>query len=121
MEHRGRGFGGFGVRRPLRFLSRELDLDAEQTESLAAVLDELKTERAQAQVDHKKAIAAIATALAGDDFDAAAVKTATDARAASAAAVEHAVANALERTHALLDAEQRKRLAYLLRTDGITI
>ena len=112
---------GFGVRRPLRFLARELDLDESQTERLAAILDVLKTQRAQAQVDHKKAVSEIAGALSADTFDASRVKAATEARAASAAEVERAVAKALEQTHALLDAEQRKRLAYLLHTDAITI
>lgn len=122
MESRGHGGGpGFGVRRPLRFLARQLELDHDQTEKLAAVLGELKTQRAQAEVDHKKAVNAIADALAADAFDASAVKAATEARAASAGEVERAVAKALEQTYALLDAEQRKRLAYLLRTDGISI
>jgi len=35
--------------------------------------------------------------------------------------VERAVAKALEQVHALLDAEQRKRLAYLLHTDALSI
>lgn len=122
MESRGRGWGpGFGVRRPLRFLARQLELSPGQTEQLAAILDDLKTQRAQAKVDHKKALGAIAAAISGSEFDADAVKAATEARARSAAEVEQAVATALEHTHALLDSEQRKRLAYLLRTDGITI
>jgi len=71
MESRGHGWGpGFGVRRPLRFLARELDLDVAQTERLAAILDVLKTQRAQAQVDHKKAVSEIADALAADPYDA---------------------------------------------------
>ena len=120
-ESRGQGWGPFGVRRPLRFLARQLDLSEEQAAELAAILDTLKTQRAQARVDHKKAIGKIADAMSGAQFDADAVKQATEARAASAAEVETAVATALQRTHALLDPEQRKRLAYLLRTDGITI
>ena len=120
-ESRGHFGPDFGVRRPLRFLARQLDLTEEQTADLAAVLDTLKTQRAQAKVDHKKAIGAIADALSADPFDADAVKKATEARADSAAEVERAVAEALERVHALLEPEQRKRLAYLLRTDGISI
>jgi Spy/CpxP family protein refolding chaperone len=102
-------------------MARQLELSEDQTEHMAAILDELKTQRAQAKVDHKKAVGAIADALAAESFDAQKVSAATEARAASAAEVERAVAKALERTYALLDAEQRKRLAYLLRTDGITI
>ncbi|MEO0813132.1 MAG: hypothetical protein AAFY60_09740, partial [Myxococcota bacterium] len=42
---------GFGVRRPLRFMAHRLDLDDEQVGVLAAILNDLKTERAQAAVD----------------------------------------------------------------------
>src|SRR6202451_1816921 len=46
------GGGGFGVRRPLRFLAYKLDLDEAQTTELAAILSDLKTERAPASADH---------------------------------------------------------------------
>jgi hypothetical protein len=42
------GAGGFGVRRPLRFLAFELDLDEQRSPSWR-ILDDLKTERAQAE------------------------------------------------------------------------
>ena len=45
------GGGGFGVRRPLRFLAFKLGLDEAQVTGLAGILDELKTERAQAAVE----------------------------------------------------------------------
>src|SRR5690349_282243 len=45
------GGGAFGVRRPLRFLAYRLNLSETQVEELAKILDELKTERAQAAVD----------------------------------------------------------------------
>ena len=48
------GFGGFGVRRPLRFLAWRLQLDDAQVTTLAAILNELKTERAQAAVDDRR-------------------------------------------------------------------
>src|SRR5262245_11913527 len=41
----------FGVRRPLRFLAYRLGLDERQVSELAIILNELKTERAQAAVD----------------------------------------------------------------------
>ena len=46
---------GFGVRRPLRFLAHKLELDDRQIGELARILDELKTERAQAEVDRPAA------------------------------------------------------------------
>jgi hypothetical protein len=58
----GQGFGGgrFGVRRPLRFLAYKLELDDAQIGELAKILDDLKTERAQAAVDDRRALSAFA-------------------------------------------------------------
>src|SRR5919198_3674815 len=64
------GAAAFGVRRPLRFLAFQLGLDEAQTRELARILDELKTERAQASVDHRRMSAALADVLAEDTFDA---------------------------------------------------
>ena len=70
-EGEGEGFGGgaFGVRRPLRFLAYKLELDERQVAELARILDELKTERAQAEVDRRRSLSAFADAVAGDTFD----------------------------------------------------
>src|SRR5262245_24690418 len=57
------GGGAFGVRRPLRFLAHKLDLDEKQVAELARVLNELKTERAQAAVDHRRTVAGFADAI----------------------------------------------------------
>jgi len=120
----GPGFGaaaGFGVRRPLRFLSYKLELDREQTAQLAAILDDLKTERAQAAVDYRRSTAALADALAGATFDAAKVAEAGESRVKSADHLRKSVATALERVHALLNEEQRKKLAYFIRAGVIAI
>jgi Spy/CpxP family protein refolding chaperone len=117
----GWGRGPFGVRRPLRFMARELDLDDDQVEELAGILDDLKTQRAQARVDRRKAVSVFADAFLADAFDGDRVRAACKARAESEGEVEGAVAMALERTFKLLDKEQRKRLAYLLRSDGLNI
>src|SRR5580765_8322002 len=68
--------GGFGVRRPLRFLAHKLELDEKQVVQLARILDELKTERAQSAVDDRRTLAEFADALAGDQFDTAKAATA---------------------------------------------
>ena len=83
------GFGGgpFGVRRPLRFLAYKLGLDEKQVAELARVLDELKTERAQAEVDNRRTLAEFADALAGEAFDAAKAAAAGERRVDSAAKV----------------------------------
>ena len=113
--------GTFGVRRPLRFLAYKLDLDERQTEQLAAVLDDLKTERAQTAVDHRRMTAAMADLFGGGAFDAAKAADAAKQRVAAAERLAGVQAKALERVHALLDEEQRKTFAYLLRTGVLAI
>jgi len=115
------GGGPFGVRRPLRFLAHKLELRDEQVAELARILDDLKTERAQGEVDHRRSTAAFADAVAGESFDESKVSEAADARVKSAERLRAAVVKALSRIHALLDAEQRAKLAYLLRTGALSI
>jgi Spy/CpxP family protein refolding chaperone len=113
--------GSFGVRRPLRFLAYKLDLDERQVTELAAILAELKTERAQAAVDERRSVAALADVVAAETFDADKAGAATGERVKSAEAVQKAVAKAVGRIHALLQPEQRAKLAYLLRTGALMI
>lgn len=115
------GGGGFGVRRPLRFLAWKLELDEKQVAALAAILDELKTERAQGAVDERRTRTALADAVAGEAFDTTKAKQAAELRVRSAERVREAEVRALERIHALLDAEQRERFAYLVRTSTLVI
>lgn len=115
------GGGSFGVRRPLRFLAFKLSLDEQQVGELAKVLDELKTERAQAAVDDRRTTAAFADAVAGDAFDEAKAKEGGGLRVKGAERLRDAVIKALGRIHALLDAEQRKHLAYLVRTGALSL
>ena len=112
------GFGGghFGVRRPLRFLAYRLGLDDAQVSELAKVLDEIKTERAQAAVDHRRALSAFADAISGESFDEAKAKAGAELRLQSAGRLRDAVVTALGRLHRLLEPAQRERLAYLVRT-----
>jgi hypothetical protein len=113
--------GAFGVRRPLRFLAMKLQLDESQVEALAAALNDLKTERAQSAVDDRRAVSAYADAVAGGDFDGAKATEAGERRVAGRKTVEAAVRRFLEKLHGLLSAEQRTRLAYLIRTGTLTI
>jgi Spy/CpxP family protein refolding chaperone len=122
VEGFGEGFGGgFGVRRPLRFLAHKLDLDDRQIAELARILDDLKTERAQAEVDRRRTVAALADALAGDAFDAAKAAQAGGERVKSAERVRDAVLKALQQIHAVLNSEQRARLAYLIRSGALAV
>jgi len=111
--------GPFGVRRPLRYLAYRLELDEQQTAELARILDELKTERAQVTVDERRAVSAFADALSGDALDAAKLGEAAASRVRSAERLRDAVVTALGRIHALLHAEQRKQLAFLVRTGAV--
>src|SRR6478752_6936609 len=99
----GFGAGAFGVRRPLRFLAYKLELDEKQVGELARILDELKVERAQAEVDRRRTMSAFADAVQGEAFDQARAKEAADLRVASAERLRDAVTKALGRIHALLD------------------
>jgi Spy/CpxP family protein refolding chaperone len=120
--HEGDGRGGdFGVRRPLRFLANKLDLSEAQTADLARILDALKTERAQAEVDQRRAIAAFADAIENATFGDARAAEGGEQRVESAKKLRDAVVKALGEIHALLNEDQRKRFAYLVRTGVLVI
>jgi Spy/CpxP family protein refolding chaperone len=119
-DHEGH-FGGFGVRRPLRFLAYKLELEEGQVEELASILNDLKTERAQGEVDHRRSTAGIAEAIAGEALDSAKLTAATEDRVKSAERLRDAVVKAIGRIHKMLTAEQRSRFAYLIRTGALSI
>ena len=113
------GSAGLGVRRPLRFLAWKLGLSSDQVASVARILERLKIERAQAEVEQRRVAAALADALEGEVFDAAAASVAADHRSDSARSVQQAVARALAELHAALETDQRRKLATLIRTRAI--
>jgi Spy/CpxP family protein refolding chaperone len=118
---RAEGRSGLGVRRPLRFLAYKLELDEQQVSALARVLNDLKTERAQSEVDDRRSLAEFADAVAGESFDTAKAASAGERRVQSAARVRETLVRALAEIHALLNPEQRQRLAYLIRTGVLTV
>jgi Spy/CpxP family protein refolding chaperone len=118
-EYGDAGGGAFGVRRPLRYLAYKLDLDDAQVAELAKVLHELKTERAQAEVDGRRSMAAFADAVAGESFDEAKATVGASLRVGGAERLRDATIKALGRLHSVLDPEQRERLAYLIRTGAL--
>jgi Spy/CpxP family protein refolding chaperone len=115
------GRSAFGVRRPLRFLAHKLDLDEKQITALVRILDDLKTERAQAEVDDRRSLAEFADAVASEAFDACKAASAGERRVQSAARLREAISRALQEIHALLNPEQRERLAYLIRSGVLTV
>src|SRR5262245_44680808 len=115
------GGGSFGVRRPLRFLAHRLDLDDKQVAELAHILNELKTERAQAAVDHRRTVAGFADVIAAEAFDDAKAGAVAGDRVKSAERLREALVKALKNIHALLRPEQRSKLAYLIRSGALTL
>src|SRR5215475_8723042 len=94
-QHTAPGEGAeFGVRRPLRFLAYKLGLDEHQVGELARILNALKTERAQAEVDARRAMAGLADAVAGATFDPQAAGDAATVRVRSAERLRDAVLKA---------------------------
>jgi Spy/CpxP family protein refolding chaperone len=115
------GGGSFGVRRPLRFLAHKLDLDDKQVGELAHLLNELKTERAQAAVDHRRTVSGFADVIAGEAFDEGKAGAVAAERVKSAERLRDALVKALGRIHAMLKPEQRAKFAYLIRTGALTL
>ena len=109
----------FGVRRPLRFLAWKLGLEEPQVVDLATILNDLRTERAQSEVDDRRALALLADAAQGESFDRDKAAEAARLRTQSAERVQAKVVDSLARIHALLNADQRGRFAYLLRTGTV--
>jgi len=99
----------------------KLGLEESQVVQLATILNELKTERAQADVDDRRALSLLADAAQGETFDRDKAAEATRLRTQSAERVQQKVVDSLARIHALLDAEQRGRIAYLLRTGTLVM
>ncbi len=109
------------MRRPLRFLAWKLQLDEAQVAEFATLLNELKTERAQAAVDDRRALTAFADAVAGETFEAARAAEAQRLRVQSAERLQGTILKTIEGMHARLDPEQRARLAYLIRTGTLLL
>ena len=113
--------GGRGVRRPLRFLAWKLELDEEQLAEVAKLFSELRTERAQGDVDRAKRMAAFADAVSAEAFDASRAADGAALRVSSAERMRGATLKALEGLHAVLTPEQRRTLAVLIRTGSLSL
>jgi Spy/CpxP family protein refolding chaperone len=88
---------------------------------LASILSELKTERAQAAVDHRRSTAGFADRIADDNFDESKVTEIAGGRVKTAESLRDALVRALGKIHALLTPEQRGKLAYLIRTGALSL
>lgn len=115
------GSSGFGVRRPIRFLSERLDLSEKQVSELARIVEQIRIERAQAAVDLRRAAGELADVLESGDFTTDAAEAAGRRRVEAAQSVQKVVARSLKLLHELLDEEQRVELASLIRTGAIKL
>ncbi len=123
---RGHGSGNFGVRRPLRYLSYQLDLDESQRRQVAAALDSVKIEREQMALDEKKMVSELADLVY--DADDAEHKLSTDTlketlstRVRASEQLQKRIAKALKQIVEVLDPDQRQEFAYLIRTGDFRI
>jgi Spy/CpxP family protein refolding chaperone len=97
-----------------------LDLEQAQIAALVEILDDIKTERAQAEVDQRRSHKLMAEAFKAESFDPDKIKNATEQRVTSERRIQETIAAALERLFELLTPEQRAELAHLLRTGALS-
>ncbi|MCG8436009.1 MAG: hypothetical protein MJA83_18470 [Gammaproteobacteria bacterium] len=117
-----RGGGrSFGVRRPLRYLAYRLDLDESQTRRMATVLNQLKTEREQADLDEKRTVASMAALLEEGTPTLDEVREALSGRVSSAEHLREETAKALVAISDFLDQDQREEFINLLLTGSIAL
>lgn len=105
----------------MRFLAWKLDLDEKQTAEFARVIADMKTERAQAEADARRAAGLLADLASAAEFDETRARAAADLKVRSAERIRDALVKGLARLHAILDPEQRERLAYLIRTGTLQL
>lgn len=84
------------------------------------ILDDIKTERAQAEVDQRRSLKLVAEVFKAEAFDPEKIKHATEQRVTSERRIQETTAAALERLFALLTPEQREGVAHLLRTGALS-
>ena len=113
--------GNFGVRRPLRYLSYQLDLDEQQRRSVAAVLDRLKLEREQGKLDEKRTVTELAAMVTREDLSVDELRRTLAPRVQSAENLQTVIAKAVQEIVAILDPDQREEFAHLLRSGAVNL
>ncbi len=120
-RHARGGQGGFGVRRPVRYLGYKLDLDDDQMRRVAAIMDALKTEREQARLDESRTVTEVASLVTKEGLSVDDLRSALAPRISSTEKLNLAVARAVQDIVELLDVEQRQEFAYLLNSKSFTL
>ena len=113
--------GNFGVRRPLRYLSYQLDLDEQQRRRIAAVLDRLKMEREQGKLDEKKTVSELASLVTNENVSVDELRKTLEPRVKSSENLQIAIAKAVQEIVEVLDPDQREEFAYLLRSGVLNL
>jgi len=113
--------GGFGARRPLRYLSYRLDLDERQQRLVAAILDRLKIDREQARLDEKKTLSELAGVVSAAEISVEAFQRALAPRVDSARDLQTSAAKAMQELVEVLDADQREELSQLILSGAFRI
>ena len=106
----------FGARRPLRYLSYHLDLDESQRRNIATVLDRLKIEREQSELDEKKTVAEIAGLIGKEGLSVDDLRGALRPRVASSENLQATIAKSIHDIVEILDPDQREEFAFMLRS-----
>jgi hypothetical protein len=111
----------FGVRRPLRHLAWKLNLSETQIRDVVDVLDRLKTAYNQARLDQDRSTSEVAAAFTGAEFDADRVTAALANRTRATEVLNADLLVATRRIFELLNEEQRREFAYLLRSGAFVL
>ncbi len=111
----------FGVRRPLRHLAWKLDLSEAQVRDVVDVLDRLKTAYNQARLDQDRSTSDVAAAFTQAEFDADRVTAALASRTRATEVLNGDLLAATRRIFELLNEEQRREFAYLLRSGAFVL
>jgi hypothetical protein len=111
----------FGVRRPLRHLAWKLNLDEAQMRALVDVLDRLKTGYAQARLDQDRSTSEVAAVFSTAAFDDERAKSALLTRTRATETLNQELLAALRGIFDLLNEEQRREFAYLLRSGAFVL
>jgi hypothetical protein len=120
-RHRSRRSGSFGVRRPLRYLSYQLDLDESQRRKIAVALDSVKVEREQNALDEKKTIGDLADLVSNPEVSTDSLTQALPPRVRGTEQLQRCIAAALKDIVGVLDPDQRDEFVYLLRSGAFRI
>ena len=111
----------FGVRRPLRHLAWKLNLSETQIHDVVDVLDRLKTAYNQARLDQDRSTSEIAAVFSTPEFNAERVSSALAARTQATEVLNLELLAAVRRIFELLNEEQRREFAYLLRSGAFVL